>query len=133
MLKLSQANFIKARDFILTNADDISRSWFRYHFKDGDASNVMNILATYQHECGGFGGLSDEFEYQGSCLKCTEIAIGYILGLSERPPHDHPVIKNTMPMKKCALQRFGSLISPNQTPTTCICHAFRRITLPTPW
>ena len=80
----------------MANADDISRVWFRYHFEGGHADEVMNVLAKYQHIDGGFGGLSDEFEYQGPCLKCTEIAIGYILGLTERPSYDHPVIQKTM-------------------------------------
>ena len=95
-MHLTQENFTKAREFIFANADDISRAWFRYHFEGGDADEVMNALAKYQHDNGGFGGLSDEFEYQGPCLKCTEIAIGYILGLNERPSCDHPIIQKTM-------------------------------------
>jgi len=96
MQKLTRDKYIKARDFIFTNADDVNRAWFRYHFEDGNADKFMNALAKYQHDNGGFGGLSDEFEYQGPCLKCTEIAIGYILGLNEKPLGDHPVIQRIM-------------------------------------
>jgi len=96
MLKLSPENFNKARNFIFTNGDEINHALFRYHFDDGDADAFMAVLAKYQHENGGFGGLSDEFEYQGPCLKCTEIAIRYILGLDEKPSGDHIVIRRMM-------------------------------------
>lgn len=95
-----------ARDFIFVHPNDINHAWFRYHFEakehpessflDGETCAFMDVLAKYQHENGGFGGLSDEFEYTGPCLKCTEIAIGYIFGLYEKPSCDHPVIKKTM-------------------------------------
>jgi len=96
MQKLSKKNFIKARDFIISNGSDINTAWFRYHFGDGDTSAFMDVLARYQNENGGFGGLSDEFEYRGPCLKCTERAAGYIISLSEKPPAEHPVIQKMM-------------------------------------
>jgi len=34
MLKLTQENFIKARDFIFANSDDINWAWFRYNFEE---------------------------------------------------------------------------------------------------
>ncbi|NLJ97090.1 MAG: hypothetical protein GX321_08025 [Clostridiales bacterium] len=103
MLKLTQDNFIKARNYIFTHSDDINRAWFRYNFENKDTNAFMDVLAKYQYEEGGFGGLSYEFDYQGSCLKCTEIAIGYILGLEEKPPAHHPVIQNMM---KYILERY---------------------------
>ena len=56
----------------------------------------MNMLTQYQHENGGFGGLFYEFDYQGPCLKSTEVAIGYILGLDEKPAANHLVIQRMM-------------------------------------
>jgi len=107
MLKLSTQNFDKARHFILTNGDDINRAWFRYNFEDSGTAAFMDVLAKYQHENGGFGGIFYEFDYQGSCLKSTEIAIGYILDyildLIEKPAADHPVIVNMM---KYILERY---------------------------
>ena len=79
MLKLTHDNFVKARDYIFTNADDITRAWFMYNFEDDNTDAFMDVLAKYQHANGGFGGLSYEFDYQGPCLKCTEFAIGYII------------------------------------------------------
>ena len=96
MDKLPYDRFIKARDYIFAHSEDIGRAWFRYNFEDGDTDVFMDVLADYQHENGGFGGLFYEFDYQGPCLKSTEIAIGYLLGLRERPPASHPVIQNMM-------------------------------------
>ena len=96
MLKLSRQAFLKARDYIFAHSDAISRAWFRYHFEDGDTGAFMKTLAQYQHKNGGFGGLFYEFDYQGPCLKSTEVAIGYILGLDEKPSADHPVIQSMM-------------------------------------
>jgi len=103
MKKLTHENFIKARDYIFANSDDINRAWFRYNFEDGDTDAFMEVLAKYQHENGGFGRLYYEFDYQGPCLKSTEVAIGYILKLKEKPFADHFVIKNMM---KYILERY---------------------------
>jgi hypothetical protein len=96
MLKLTYENFVKARNYIFTHSDDINRAWFRYNFENGDAYALMDALAKYQHENGGFGGLDYEFEYQGPCLKCTEHAIGYIINFKEKPSAEHPVIRKMM-------------------------------------
>ena len=103
MTKLTHENFIKARDYIFANSDDINRAWFRYNFEDEDTGAFMDALAKYQHNDGGFGGLFYEFDYQGPCLKSTEIAIGYILNLKEKPSVNHPVIQNMM---KYILERY---------------------------
>lgn len=96
MLKLTRDNFIKARDYIFKNAEDIGRAWFRYIFEDKDANAFLDVLAKYQHDNGGFGGLYYEFDYQGPCLKSTEIAVKYILSLEKKPSADHPIIQKTM-------------------------------------
>ena len=103
MQNLSNQNFIKARDYIFAHSDNINRAWFRYNFENGDTNAFMTALAKYQHEDGGFGGLDYEFTYQGSCLKCVEHAIGYILNLKEHPSADHPVVQNMM---KYILERY---------------------------
>lgn len=103
MLKLTYNNFIKAREYIFKYSDNITRAWFRYHFENGDTDAFMDVLAEYQYENGGFGGLDYEFDYQGPCLKCTEHAIGYILNLKEKPSASHPVIGNMM---KYILERY---------------------------
>jgi len=93
---LTKENFIKARDYIFANSDDVNRAWFRYIFEGNDTDKFMEVLSRYQHENGGFGGIFYEFDYQGPCLKSTEIAIGYILNLREKPAAEHVVIQKMM-------------------------------------
>ena len=102
-MKLSREKFSRAYEYVFANSDDINRAWFRYNFEGGDTEAFMKVLAQYQHENGGFGGLFYEFDYQGPCLKSTEVAIGYILGLKEKPSANHPVIKTMM---KYILERY---------------------------
>lgn len=96
MQKLSLDHFMKARDFVFTASDEINRAWFRYNFEDQNMDRFMDSLAKHQHANGGFGGLFYEFDYQGPCLKSTEVAIKYILDLKEKPSADHPVIPKMM-------------------------------------
>lgn len=103
MIKLTHKNFVKARDYIFTHSDHINRAWFKYNFEDADTDGFMDVLASYQYENGGFGGIFYEFDYQGPCLKCTEVAIRYILDLKEKPNVNHPVIRNIM---KYILERY---------------------------
>ncbi|MDE6149274.1 MAG: hypothetical protein K2F81_04160 [Ruminococcus sp.] len=103
MLKLTHDNFLKARDYIFIHSDDINRAWFIYNFEDKNTDKFMKVLSKYQYENGGFGGLFYEFDYQGPCLKSTEIAIKYIFALKEKPSAYHPVIQNMM---KYILERY---------------------------
>ena len=96
MLKLKKENFIKAQNYVFANGDDINRAWFRYLFEDNNTDAFLNVLAKYQYESGGFGGIYYEFDYQGACLKSTETAIKYILNLKEKPSENHPLIQNMM-------------------------------------
>ena len=45
MLKLKYENFIKARDYVFANGDDINRAWFRYLFEENNADAFLNVLA----------------------------------------------------------------------------------------
>jgi hypothetical protein len=103
MLKLTHENFIKAHDYIFDNSDDINRAWFRYNFEDKNTDAFMDVLAKYQHENGGFGGLIYEWEYKGPTLKDTEYAFRYIFYLKDKSSADHPVIQKMM---KYLLDRY---------------------------
>ena len=116
MKKLSRENFMKARDFIFANADEITRAWYQYNFVNGDSDAFMNVLKKYQREDGGFGGLLYEFDYQGSCLKCTEHAFRYMFYLKERPSAASPVIqkmiKYLLTRYRPDFGRWGELLEP---------------------
>lgn len=116
MKKLSKERFQKAREYIFTHGDAITIAWFKYIFENSSTDEFMSVLAQYQHENGGFGGLMYEFEYQGPCLKCTEHAFRYIYYLKEKPSPDHPVIQK---MIKYVIDRYrpdigcwGELLEP---------------------
>jgi hypothetical protein len=38
MITLTHENFIKARDYVFANSDDINRAWFHYNFEGEDTS-----------------------------------------------------------------------------------------------
>lgn len=54
-MKLSREQYLKARDFILTNARMIERRLFHYHFEGGPAKGVFHAVYAYRNRDGGFG------------------------------------------------------------------------------
>ena len=54
-MKLSKENFLKARDFILTNARMIERRLFQFHFENDDPKGVFHAIYAYRNTDGGFG------------------------------------------------------------------------------
>lgn len=96
MKKLTTEQFNKAAQFLKTQAQDIDRAMFEHFFEDKPLEKVVDILATYQNEDGGFGKLDYDFEYPYSCLKHTESACRYIFALKDIPS-EHPMIKKLIP------------------------------------
>ena len=54
-MKLSKEHYLKARDFILTNARMIERRLFDFHFSNGDSKGVFHAVYAYRNSDGGFG------------------------------------------------------------------------------
>lgn len=54
-MKLSKDNYLKARDFISTNARMIERRLFEFHFAKGDMNGVFHAVYAYRNSDGGFG------------------------------------------------------------------------------
>lgn len=53
---MSENNFYEAaKNFVYRNARPLDFALFRYHFEQGDAQEVLHILASYQNSDGGFG------------------------------------------------------------------------------
>jgi len=52
---LSKKNYLKARDFILTNARMIERRLFEFHFENGTTEGVYHAVYAYRNSDGGFG------------------------------------------------------------------------------
>jgi len=54
-MKLSKDNYLKARDFILTNARMIERRLFQFHFENDNPKGVFHAVYAYRNSDGGFG------------------------------------------------------------------------------
>ncbi len=54
-MKLSKADYLKARDFILTNARMIERRLFQFHFENDGTEGVFHAIYAYRNSDGGFG------------------------------------------------------------------------------
>ena len=54
-MKLTKVNYLKARDFILTNARMIERRLFHFHFENGIPEGVFHSVYAYRNLDGGFG------------------------------------------------------------------------------
>ena len=54
-MNLSKDNYLKARDFILTNARMIERRLFQFHFENDGAQGVFHAVYAYRNSDGGFG------------------------------------------------------------------------------
>ena len=54
-MKLPKDNYLKARDFILTNARMIERRLFEFHFANWDMNGVFHAVYAYRNSDGGFG------------------------------------------------------------------------------
>ena len=54
-MKLSRKNYLKARDFILTNARMIERRLYQLHFENDGPEGVFHAVYAYRNADGGFG------------------------------------------------------------------------------
>ena len=54
-MKLTKNNYIKARDFLLTNARMIERRLFQFHFENESPEGVFHAVYAYRNSDGGFG------------------------------------------------------------------------------
>lgn len=54
-MKLSKDNYLKARDFILTNSRMIERRLFQFHFENDHPQGVFHAVYAYRNSDGGFG------------------------------------------------------------------------------
>ncbi|MEZ4740882.1 MAG: hypothetical protein R3B45_00275 [Bdellovibrionota bacterium] len=83
MKKLSSKNFDKARKFLFANGRPLDVALFKFHFEDGSPSAVMNELAKYQNEDGGFGNsLEPDLRTPLSSALATSIALREMVNLN---------------------------------------------------
>lgn len=79
MKQLSAKQFERARSFITAHARPVDRALFMYHFENGSAQGVLDALAHYQNDDGGFGhGLEPDFQTPASSVLATTVAFQYL-------------------------------------------------------
>ena len=82
---ITPQQFAKSRQFIYQHARLLDRRRFEYHFDAGSKQAVLDALACYQNEDGGFAsGLELDIQCPQSSGICTEVALGILLELDTR-------------------------------------------------
>jgi hypothetical protein len=93
--KLSPAKFQKAREFIYAHARPVDVQLFAYYFEGRSDEDVLEALAAYQNEDGGFGhGIEPDFRLKASSPMATSVGLQYTTAVST--PTSHPIIQNAI-------------------------------------
>ena len=95
MKKLSRRNFEKAVRFIHEQAREVDKRLFAYHFEGGTAVSVLNALAAYQNNDGGFGhGIEPDFRLRASSPMATSVGLQYCTAVDAAA--DHPIVRGAV-------------------------------------
>lgn len=95
MKKLPKANFAQAVNFIREQAREVDKRLFAYHFEKATAVSVLDALAAYQNEDGGFGhGIEPDFRLRASSPMATSVGLQYCTAV--HAPANHPLIKKAV-------------------------------------
>ncbi len=87
MMKLSQAQWEKTAVFF-TTARSLEQSLFNYHFGTGSVEAVLDALAAFQNEDGGFGhGLEPDVQTAASSVLATTVAFQTLRSLNVNKTH----------------------------------------------
>jgi hypothetical protein len=90
--KLSREAFNQARQFLKTQARPLDRALFEYRFENASAERVVDELARFQNDDGGFGhALEPDLRTPTSSALATGIGLG-LLQESDRAA-DHPLVQ----------------------------------------
>ncbi len=94
-LRVSSENFEKAKAFVYKNARPVDIRLFEFYFEGESAEAVLNALAAYQNEDGGFGhGIEPDFRLKASSPMATSVGLQYTTAVST--PSSHPIIQNAI-------------------------------------
>ena len=79
MLIMTRESFAAARAYIMSRGRPVDRVRFSYHFEDGDSAPVLQALAAYQNEDGGFGhGLEPDLRTSASSAIATSTGLAIL-------------------------------------------------------
>ena len=76
MKLLTSDSFEQARTFVMERGRELERRLLAYYFDDGTPAAVLDELASYQNQDGGFGnGLEPDLQLPDSSVITTTIAL----------------------------------------------------------
>jgi hypothetical protein len=79
MKMISREAFAAARNYIMIRARPLDQARFRYHFEGGDSTAVVQALAAFQNEDGGFGhGLEPDLRTPASSAIATATGLAIL-------------------------------------------------------
>lgn len=87
MIKFSKAALDKAKNYLYTNGRPLDQRRFEYHFEGGSQAAVLEAIAAFQNEDGGFGrALEPDLRTEASSVIATSTAFGIMreVGISAR-------------------------------------------------
>jgi hypothetical protein len=89
MKQLSRAAFGRARQFLKTEARAVDRALFEHRFEGGSLEAVLDALAAYQNEDGGFGrALEPDMRTPSSSALATGIGLRVLTELDVPAEHE---------------------------------------------
>lgn len=95
MKKLSQEQFFRAVDFVMTHARPLDKKLFDYYFSGGSSIAVLNELKHYQNHDGGCGhAIEPDVRMPQSSPIASSVAMQYALAVDAS--WLHPFIQRTM-------------------------------------
>ncbi len=89
MNKLTKEQFERARQFLKTRARKLEWALFEYEFESGSQEPILNALAAYQNEDGGFGhGLEPDLRAPQSSALATTVGLQHLSRLGMDGSHE---------------------------------------------
>ncbi|MCH1983292.1 hypothetical protein MCG98_12035 [Ruminococcus sp. OA3] len=96
MKMLTQQDYQEIRCWVLRNARPLDLALWKYYFEDGQREDIIDALACYQNEDGGFGnGIEPDCWNRESSPYATMIAMGMLrkTGFMEQEGDRHPIVQ----------------------------------------
>ena len=92
MKKLTTDAYGRAVAFVNANARPVDAALLAFYFEDGRGDAVVNALAAFQNDDGGFGNaMEPDFRVPESSVTATTVAFQYLVAV--RASADHPVVQ----------------------------------------
>ncbi|WFR58688.1 hypothetical protein QA584_06320 [Anaerocolumna sp. AGMB13025] len=95
-MKLSKLDYVCIRNWMYRNARPLDLARWQYHFENGEKNRVLEVLAAYQNDDGGFGHALEEDSWNVDSAPIqtgTAIQILSEIGYSDK---SHPIIQGIL-------------------------------------